>query len=488
MAWGAPGPFRLHLSGEPSSLSPFTQRTSASGYLLAQLSCPLLKWQSGEAIPWAAKCRLEKKGQRIRCEIDPELKFQNGEPVRAEHYLKSFRAFLNPTKPSPRADLLFAIRGAREVVAGKKPSSELGVSAKDRVLTFELEENSADFLLTLTNPLLTAVWSEDIPTRENFSKFVSCGPYQFSAWSSGKKIVLTPNPHFPKGHPKRPDLEYLFIAEDSLAYQAYQKNGLEFLRRLPTLYLPQWEKSIELHKVDQIRFDYLALSPEFRDPAIARALAQSIDFETWRKLYHAKPRPGCFGIPESWTKGPVCWDFNPSRAKIEFEKIKGDPRLKRLRLFYSKQGGDDHDRTMEFLQTEWKKNLGLEVKIEAQENKIFLETLRNTKAPFFRKGLSPERPSCLAILENFMTDAPENYPQVRRDDFDKLVRKLSRASGSEAGPLCRQGIELLRDEVFLIPTGPIYFSLLAKPDWQGWTLNELNQLDLSGLHRILNEK
>ena len=472
--------FRLHLFSEPSSLSPFVQKNSGSLYLLAQLSCPLLKSTDSGSRPWGAHCEVKK--QTVTCEIEKSLRFQTGENVTAEHYRKSFVASLNPQKPSPRAELLTQIHNAWAVLQGEKPVSELGIKATGNRLVFSVDGNPGEFLLTLANPLFTAVKDAEIPTREEWRKFSSCGPYQIENWAEGKKIQLVPNPHFPLGHPGRPDLEYLFIPEDGIALQAYQKGELDFLRRLPTLYLGQWENSPELRKVDQIRFDFLGLSAEFRDPHLAEALGQAIDYEAWQKLYHAKPRPGCFGIPDTWTKGRICWDFNPLAAKAALAKMQKDPRLAKLRLFYSKQGGDDHDRTMEFLQDQWRKNLGLEIKVEGQENKIFLETLNHQGAPFFRKGLSPERASCLAVLENFIKGAPENYLQWDDSRFKELIEKM-RAPSKDPSKLCREGVLRLKDQGLLIPTGRIYFSLLLKPGWQGLELNSLNQLDLSGLHR-----
>lgn len=468
--------FRLHLLSEPSTLSPFRQRNSSSLYFLGQLFCPLQSWDGGSIRSFAADCRM-KGPRRAECRLKSGLRFDDGSAVEPKHYVTSFRTFLDPKNPSPRAEILYGLRNARKVLTGAAAPSTLGVREEKGKLVFDLEDDDPGFLLTLANPLLTATVSAEIPPPKDFRKFRSCGAYRLKEWEAGKKIVLAPSKGFPGAHAKLPDLEFLFINEDSLALQAYQKGDLDFLRRLPTLFLKNWEGSPDLHKIDQTRFDYLAFSPEGLDRALARALAESIDYEAWRKLYSAKPRPGCFGIPAAWTGGPVCWNFDPDRARETLKKRR-DPS-KASTLTYSKQGGDDHDRTMEFLQSQWKTHLGLDVRIEAQENKIFLENLREKRLAFFRKGLSPERPGCLSVLENFAPDAGENYPGFHDAGFDKVLASL-RKKDSVAD--CRRGVEILRDRGLLIPTGPIYFSLLAKPRWRGWKLNDLNHLDLSGLH------
>lgn len=482
-AWTAPKTFRLHLFSEPTTLSPFTQKNSNSSYFLTQLACPLLKWDGTAVIKAGADCRLQKK-TTVECTIDKDLRFQDGTPVTAEHYAQSLRQFLDPEKPSPRAELLLPLKNASAILKKEKPLSALGLKASERTLRFELEREDPEILLRLANPLFTAVHSPAVPTTARWKEFKSCGAYRIQSWETGRAIRLEPNPASKGGHPERPALEFLFVSEDSLALQYYQKNELDFLRRLPTLYIAAWKGKPDYKSVQQIRFDSFLLSPEFRDAALVGALAQAIDFEAWRQLYVAEPRPGCFGLPASMTNGAVCWDFDPKAAKASLAQVKDRARLSKLRLFYSKQGGDDHDRTVEFLQDQWKKNLGLEIRTEAQENKIFLENLRSGQIRFFRKGLAPDRASCLAVLENFRSDHPENFAQFKSPDFDRLVDGMAQRKPSDALYLkaCRDGVEKLKTEALLIPTGPIYFSLLAKPGWQGWTLNNLNHLDLSGLH------
>jgi oligopeptide transport system substrate-binding protein len=475
--------FKLHLFAEPTTLSPFLQRNSNSSYFLSQMSCPLLKWTGTQTVEAGASCRFQKQFLLVECQIDPALKFQDGSPVTALHYQQSFQQFVNPDKPSPRAELLLSIKNAGSILKKEKPLSSLGIKADQNKLTIELENPDPEFLLRLANPLLTAVATPDIPILPAWQNFKSCGPYQISSWSSGKSILLAPNPHFNRGHADRPPLQFLFVTEDSLALQYYQKNDLDFLRRLPTLYIPAWKDKPDYRSIQQIRFDSLLLSPDDRKPKLAKALAQSIDYEAWRQLYFAAPRPGCFGLPAAWTDGPICWDFKPSEAKATLKTLKPAGAALGLRLFYSKQGGDDHDRTMEFLQDQWKKNLSLEVHIEAQENKIFVETLRAGKISFFRKGLAPDRASCLAVLENFRSDHPENYVKFQDPDFDQLIDALKKQNSKKSkAKLCRDGVLALRDKAYLIPTGPIYFSLLVKPNWEGVQLNNLNHLDLSQLH------
>lgn len=481
--------FRLHLFSEPTSVSVLTQKSSSSMYFLGQMTCPLQKWRNSKLIEGTAKCKAHKKEKQIVCHLNSKAKYSDGTSLNPSDYQNTFLSFLSPQKPAPRADLFFAIKNARAYLSGKANKEAVGLRADDkkRTLTFELDSkySTFDFLKLLANPLFTA---EDPLSQTGvaaWNKIKSCGAYAISDWRPGLKVQLKPNPHWISPSARRPLLEYYFVSEDMLALQLYEKGELDFLRRLPTLALPKYEKSPELHKVDQIRLDYIAPNESQRhEPELARALGASLDFAAWQSLYHAKPRPGCFGIPANWSKSAVCIDTDLALAKILAQSyLSKNTNPPPLKLSYSKQGGDDHERTMSFLTEQWRKNLNLKVQTDGLDNKIFLSQLSAGKLDLFRKGVAPERSSCLALIENFESHSPENYAQVKSTQLDQLIERM-RKSETENPTDCETGLKILKDEFFLIPTGPIYFSILAKQKWQGWHLNELNHLDLAELKEL----
>ncbi|MBL7687019.1 MAG: hypothetical protein JNJ49_03220, partial [Bdellovibrionaceae bacterium] len=46
---------------------------------------------------------------------------------------------------------------------------------------------------------------------------------------------------------------------------------------------------------------------------------------------------------------------------------------------------------------------------------------------------------------------------------------------------CTAAVRYLIETARIIPTGPIHFAILAKPDFAGWTISPMNQLDLRRL-------
>ncbi len=484
--WSAP-PFRFHLVNEPASLKPWDQQNSAAGYLLSQVTGTLLTYKDHKLQENLAQSCKQIHAKKVACILKPNLKWSDGSNLSTEDFIRSFQQFLDPKNRAFRADLLFPILNAEKIYKGELPIEKLGISAKGSRLEFNLAKPDSEFIYILSSPLLAPIPKQSLPSieqiRENPKLLISSGPYQIDQWTPLQKILLSPNPNFWKKN-SRPNLEVLPIAEDSVALKLYEKGELSFLRRLPTLFIQAYKGKPELFEIDQFRFDYLTFSPKWKSsPDFRKALSRSLKYTELQSLFSAKGTPGCPGISESLHNEKICHEFDLPKA----QKLLGSFKpTKKIEILYSKQGGDDHKRMMEWAQNQWLTNLKLETEVFSLDNKIFLEKLQDISSPsapdLFRKGLAPDRPTCLSALEAFETNNRENYLKYSNPKFDQVIEKLKGTLNSkEKAQLCDQGIRLLMDEAYIIPTGPIHFTLLAKPEWTGWNLNELNQLDLSDL-------
>lgn len=477
----ASGPFRLHLSTEPQNLDPQKQRSTASSYLLQNLHRGLFIFDDeGGLTPDLAESSCTRPQKKlVRCRLRANLKWSDGSPLTAGDFVRAWRRLADPSVMAPRADLAFALRNGREIRDGKEPLTSLGVRAKDsRTIEFDLAEPTPDFEWSLATTL-TAPIPEVLPKRETW---VGSGPYKIDAWESGKRVRLSANPHYPRGRAERPPVEMFFIDEDSTALRLYQKNELDFLRRLPTLYIPRYRRKPEFHWVPVTRLDYLGFGPRLKDqPALRQALTRSLDYKGLQALFHSDGVPGCPGLPESWlppgAKMP-CYERDLAEAK---KLVKDSGWKESLRMSYSTQGGEDHRRAAELEQANWRQ-AGLNVGVRGLENKIFLEDLRERTPDIYRKGLAVDRPTCLAALERFRSTDPENYARIENPELDRVIGDLEREpSAKKKQELCLKGLQLLMNKFAIIPLGRMHFAILASPRFAGWRLNQLNQLFLENL-------
>ncbi|MEN0058869.1 MAG: peptide ABC transporter substrate-binding protein [Bdellovibrio sp.] len=464
--------FRLHLSQEPSHLDPNKQRTSSASYLLGNLYRNIFFYDNERGLvpDLGEKCLWQRK--YLLCTLKKDLKWSDGSALTARDFIQTYQKILTPTQAIPRADLLFWILHAEDIYKGALPPEKLGVQALDnRTLRFEFEENTPfrefEYHLSLTTLA---------PTKKDLSAF--SGPYKIKSRKPGQNILLESNSSYPGGFSSRPAVEFVFVEEDTTALQLYEKKELQFLRRLPTLFITRYKERPDFHWIPMLRMDYLGFGPELKaHEDVRKALTYSLQYEELQKIFFSEGRPGCIGLPDSWfpMKAP-CVDFD----------LKKIPPLKKnsssYTFLFSALGGEDHKRATEWMQSQWRKHAGLNVSLEVKENKIFLQQLQQRTPALFRKGVSPDRPTCLAALETFAPNSPENYIQLRDPQYEKFLVSLAKASSKkEQEKWCLRGTEWLLQHHLIIPLGPIHFSILAQPDFSGWKLNQMNQLDLSDL-------
>lgn len=463
--------FRLHLSHEPGSLDPNKQRSSSSSYVLGNLYRNIFTYdnQKGLIPDLGVGCKRDKK-KNLTCTLKKNLQWSDGSSLTSEDFLRTYKKILNPKTNSPRADYLFKIRNAEDIYTGKKSIDTLGISAPTKTtLKFEFQNSDPDFEYNLANFILS-------PTKEDLS--ATTGPYRLKEWKKGQKIILEPNPFYPGGHPQRPLVEFLFIEEDSVALQLYEKNELQFLRRLPTLFIPSYKSRKDFVFYPVIRLDYLGFGPQLADDEnIRKAFTYSLNYVELQKIFSSEGRPGCIGLPDSWfPKKAPCFEF-------ELKKVPSIRNSKTYTLMFSTLGGEDHKRATEWMQNQWSKNAHLNTFLEVKENKAFLQVLQTNPPTLFRKGVSPDRPTCLAALETFSPSSPENYLRIKSPEYERILSSLSLAQKTaEKKKWCLRGAEYLMKNHLMIPLGAIHFAILVKPDFEGWKLNYLNQLDLSNLH------
>jgi ABC-type oligopeptide transport system, periplasmic component len=464
-----PETFKLHLSVSPKNMDPNLQRGSASSYVLGNLYRNIFIYddQAGLVPDLGVGCVRSNKGMTLKCTLKNDLTWSDKSSLTSSDFLRTYLRILDPAVGAFRADLLFKIKNAKAIYEKKSKPETLGVKTPDATtLIFEFAEKDPDFEYNLTTFLLA-------PTKADLS--VTNGPYKIKEFKAGKRLLLESNTEYHQKNSKRPLVEFLFIEEDSVALQLYEKNQLTFLRRLPTLYIPKFKTRKDFIWMPLLRFDYIGFGPALKDDAeVRKALSYSLNFVELQKILSSDGLPGCAGLPSTWFSGSSpCVDFSLSKV----------PQIKRTqtyKMIFSSQGGEDHKRATEWMQQQWKKNAGLQVTLEVKENKLYLDEVKNNPPALFRKGLSPDRPTCLAVLETFASGNPENYIRFSDVNYEKVLVKLADATKiDEQKKLCSEGVQILLDQYRLIPTGPMHFAMLAKSNARGWKLNQMNQLDLS---------
>lgn len=469
--------FKLSLYQEPKNLDPQLTSSSSSNYLFQSLHRNLLSFDNTKGLlpDLADKCS-RPSPKKLICTLKKDLKWSDGSPLTCADFLRAYQVILQNPLASSTAQDFFSIKNAKEVLTNAKKIEDLGIRcASDKKIEYEFNKEDPEFEYNLTR---TASAPRSASENPLFS-----GPYKLKTWTKNIKIEIEKNNFYPLGNPKRPNVEFYFIAEDFTALQFFQKNKLDFLRRLPTSLYPDWKSKPEFQSYEILRFDYYGFSTAHLNQEQRLSLQQSLDLEDLKKIYHSIGTPGCAPLPASFfaqDKIP-CVKMDLTKALAEKKKVSAWP--KDLSFAFSSQGGDDSRRLAEWLQSQWSENLQVQVKIKSFENKIFVSELKKQSLSSFRKGVSLDRPTCLAAVEIFSKGHPENYIGLSSDHFEKLLLKLRTAPSAEKKRLsCTEAVEFLIQNAYLVPSGRFDFFTLLNPKLNGFRINWLNQMDLASIH------
>lgn len=482
----APPNFSFHLFMEPQHLDPALSRASSASYFffntlrgLYKIAADNKPVEEGGRCTWTTERKLE-------CELK-DFKWSNGDAITAQDYLRSFHHLVDPKTASPRAHLLKFIQNYREIMIGLKSPSSLGIKAPDsRHLVFNFLKPDKEFIYKLASSATYPTHKNHSYDKDDFNQFVVNGPYQIKAWISGKEMTLEPNPHYALGHRQRPLLKIYFIDDEMTAFRLYESKKLSFLRRIPSQLIDQLKTRSDFFQQPMLRFDYYGFGAKLRkSKKLRQALVHAVDYNQLATLLGALERPGCPSLPKDWFLKQKCYDFNSERAKKQMDEI--SPKLKSsvYQLKVSQLGGNDIKKQAEFIQNQWKKHLGLNIQVQQVEQKVFLNELRQSPPDIFRKGVGLDLPTCLNALETFGQDSKQNFLKFKNKNYLSLLAKMRqlKVQSSAYKKLCQQAMDLLMDDYSLIPLGEMHFTMMAAPEFTGWTMNGLNQLDLSQVHR-----
>ncbi len=479
--------FSFHLFMEPQHLDPARSRASSASYFFYNTLRGIYKIDANNRpVEEGGRCEWVSDTQLI-CHLNDD-KWSNGDPVVAEDYIRSFQHLLAPSTGSPRAHLLKFVKGSDSVLQGQASSTSLAVKATDsKTLVIDFVKRDREFFYKLASTALYPTHRNHDADKKSYADFIVNGPYQVTDWSPGKMLRLKPNPQYQRGHPDRPPLEIHFIDDELTAFRLYEKKQLTFLRRIPSQLIPSLQNRDDFFQQPMLRFDYIGFGENLmQQPALRAALVQSVDYEKLKLLLGALERPGCPSIPKQWLVKQKCHNFDIEAAKQQLLKVSPEARATTYQLKVSQLGGNDIKKQAEFLQNQWKTHLGLDIQISQVEQTTFLNELRSSPPDIFRKGVGLDRPTCMNALETFSSDSRQNYIDLDASQYQKWVEEMSRHEvlSPTYKKLCQKAVDFLLDDNRLIPLGEMHFTLMASPAFQGWTLNGMNQLDLSQIHSV----
>lgn len=412
-------------------------------------------------------------GRRFVFTIRDTARWSDGKPVCAQDFVDAWLRVLSPEFGSPYAHYLYDLKGARAFRAGSlKDPSRVGARARGCArLEVELEHPAAYFPVLASHWVLSPVRRELIarfgPRWTDPANLVVTGPYVLAEWSHDKALVLRRNPRY-WGAPALEDrLLAQVVGDDTTAVNLFRAGKLDWMRDVPYLEKAALAATPEYSTAPSLIEYHLGFS--FAEGKLDRearcALAAAIDKNAIPALLKGAETPADRLVPRELAPAAPAtapaFDAAGARALWARSSAAGKP----LELHYYAK--DVHEPLAQYLQEQWKKNLGAEVRLVKTEGKTYWARLGEKAPPLFLSGTTAAYAHPYAFLSEFLSESRANWGHFSSAEYDGLARRAAAepAARAEGASVAAQRL-LLERECAVIP---LYFRATAALTARGWT-------------------
>jgi len=372
--------------------------------------------------------------------------WSDGQPVTAHDFVFAWRHAVDPETASQYAFILYPVLNAEAINNGELPISYLGVEAvDDYTLEVTLERPTPYF------DKLVAFYTY-YPIREDFflrtngrygadaDMLLYNGPYMMTSWIHNSSMRWERNPYYwndEKGFLDAIDVAY--ITQDVNARLNLFKDGQIADTHLVASMLPNaMEQRWHIQRFVEGTLFFLEFN--HREDRITRnhnlrkalQLAQDPTELVYKALKEASYLPGTSLFPEfiQGVNGPFRGEYPPPEHRLNLQRAREHLELARQELGLEEfppivllsQDSPVALVVAEYYQALYKKNLGLEIRIDAQ---IFKQRLAKMTAGDFdivNAGWGPDYNDALTFGDLFASWNLNNRGRYSSSRYDELVR------------------------------------------------------------------
>jgi oligopeptide transport system substrate-binding protein len=489
---------RIGNGEEPKDLDPGTQASLAEFTLesalfegLVDLSNDGHTYLPGVAESWDVSA----DGLTYTFHLRANARWSDGVAVTADDFAYAFRRVFAPSLAAANAVEGYVITGAREIANGRE--AKLGVEAPDtRTLIVHLDYRAPyilDFLATA--PFLPVQRSlvERFGGGGRFGtawtrpgNLVSNGPFMLTAWHANQEVVVTRNPYYWDAKRTRLREVHFVPTDDTEAEERdFRAGQIDVTYAVPDSKLAVYshQDGSPLHVAPVLGTYFLefnTLAPPFNDARVRRALSLAIDREHVipRVIHeagtaaHSLTRPGTGNYSPAFNN-----DYDPAGARRLLAEA-GYPGGKGFPAFTLCCSSSHPTSMPEVLQETWRRELGIEVKLESQELKTQLDRLYSKNYQVALAAYTYAVNAAETMLLIAQSDSNWNFTGWRSAAYDDAFRQAAASaddSGRHAAFDRMEGI-LAAEAPFI----PLYFynhSRLISPRVRGWKDNNIDQID-----------
>ncbi|WP_426606855.1 peptide ABC transporter substrate-binding protein [Pantoea anthophila] len=465
-----------HIKDEPASLDPLKAVGLPEIQVIRDLFEGLTNQDAhGKIVPGVAQSWSSSDNKTWIFTLRNNARWSNGEPVTAQDFVYSWQRLVDPENSSPSASFaaLSGIENAAAIAKGQMTPDKLGVVAQDNSrLKVTLDRPVPWFPALVANVALFPVPQKTLAQQGDSwtapGKLVGNGAYQLSERVVNEKIVLTRNPHYwDDAHSVLTRVTFVPINEESNATKRYRANDIDITESFPKEMYGLLKKSLpgEVYTPDQLGTYYYAFNTQkgpTADARVRKALSWSIDRRIIaEKVLGTGEKPAWHFTPDvtagfrplpSFLQQHDQNNLNAQAKALLTSAGYGPGKPLRLKLLYNTS--ESHQKIAIAVASMWKKNLGVDVSLENQEWKTYIDSRNSGNFDVIRASWVGDYNEPSTFLNLLTSGNSSNIPRFSNADYDAVLAKASRETSDEARSSdYNRAEQILADQA---PIAPIY--------------------------------
>ncbi|WP_395301519.1 ABC transporter substrate-binding protein [Enterobacter sp. ECC-175] len=481
---------------EPASLDPHKVESDVEFNIISDLFDGLVSVSpKGEIQPRLAEKWENKDNTVWTFHLRPGITWSDGTAITAQDVVWSWQRLVDPKTASPYASYPGSMRiaNAAEIAEGKASPQSLGVKAiDDATLEVTLTQPNAAFLAMLAHPSLVPIDKVLVGRYgEKWTKpehIVTSGAYKLSQWVVNERIIAERNPRYwDNAHTVINKVTYLPITSEAADVNRYKAGEIDIVYTVPINQFALLKKTLgsELDVSPQLAtyyYEFNTARPPFNDARVRLALNLALDKDIIaEKVLGQGQRPAWLisqpDIGGVTLKNPDYASWPMDKRIAEAKKLLAEAGFNAdhplsFNLLYNTS--ESHQRIAIAASSMWKKNLGVEAKLQNQEWKTMLDTMHTHNFDAVRYAWIADYDDASTFLNNFRTGDSQNTTQYSNPAFDQAMSDAAKAKTAQArGTYYQKAEDLLSRDVPAIPVYHYVRTHLVKPWVGGFTPDKL---------------
>ncbi len=416
-------------------------------------------------------------------------KWSDGTPVTAQDFVYSWQRLANPNTASPYASYLQYghIVNIDDIIAGKKPVTDLGVKAiDDHTFEVTLSEPVPYFYKLLVHSSVSPVPKAAVEKYGDKwtqpANIVTNGAYKLKDWVVNERIVLERNTNYwDNAKTVINQVTYLPISSEVTDVNRYRSGEIDMTyNNMPIELFQKLKKEIpnEVHVDPYLCTYYYEINNQkapFNDVRVRTALKLAMDRDIIVNKVKNQGDLPAYSFTPPYTDGaklvePEWFKWSQEKRNEEAKKLlaeAGYTAEKPLTFDLLYNTSDLHKKLAIAAASIWKKNLGANVKLENQEWKTFLDTRHQGNYDVSRAGWCADYNEPTSFLNMVLSDSSNNTVHYKSPAFDKLIADTLKVTDeAQRSELYSKAEQQLDKDSAIVPVYYYVNARLVKP-WVG---------------------